>query len=89
MENGQFEALDEYLKQVYNRTPVVIKKPSEDKLEEIEMPTPFANVVIKIAGKDLWAKEEIEKWIFSRCGIPTKDEIMMAKSMQCNNVVTT
>jgi hypothetical protein len=45
------------------------------KIDEIKMPTPFANVIIKIAKEDLWAKEEIEDWIFEKCGIPTDKKI--------------
>ncbi len=38
---------------------------------ELELNTPFARVIITIAEKDMWAKDEIEEWIFHGCGVPT------------------
>ena len=38
----------------------------------IELPTPFCVLKIEVGDKDLWAKADIEDWIFRKCGIPTQ-----------------
>jgi len=50
------------------------------KAGEIKMQTPFADIKIIIEEKDWWAKEEIEDWIFSKCGLATERQIQ--KTMQ-------
>lgn len=45
------------------------------KNNEIELLTPFAKVKIVIDEKDLWAKDEIEKWIYGKCGLLTPNQV--------------
>ena len=44
-------------------------------MKEIKLPTPFANVKIIVNTEDEWAADDLEKWIFNKCGYLTKTEI--------------
>jgi len=55
----------------------ILQNTNSDKYlcETFNLPTPYANVTITIADKDLWAKKEIKEWIYKKCEIPIEIDV--------------